>query len=123
MLAESNFYSVAKSEVESTEAGFTKLKAILDVNAEHNIFKGHFPSVPVVPGVCMMQIIKEILEAQLGQETRLKTAANMKFLTVINPLENSSVQLELIYNDALVVNASLFNEGVVYFKFKGQFTH
>ncbi|MET0241823.1 MAG: hypothetical protein ABW174_00055 [Flavitalea sp.] len=122
MLVESNFYSVAKSEVETTDAGLKKLKAVLEVNAQHDIFKGHFPSVPVVPGVCMMQIIKEMLETQLGHETRLKTAANMKFLTVINPLENSSVQLELSFNDALVVNASLYNEGVVYFKFKGQFT-
>ncbi|MET0299183.1 MAG: hypothetical protein ABW036_05460 [Flavitalea sp.] len=122
MLVESNFYSVAKSEVETTDAGLKKLKAVLEVNAQHDIFKGHFPSVPVVPGVCMMQIIKEMLETQLGHGTRLKTAANMKFLTVINPLENSSVQLELSFNDALVVNASLYNEGVVYFKFKGQFT-
>ena len=26
-------------------------------NEAHDIFKGHFPSIPVVPGVCMMQAI------------------------------------------------------------------
>ena len=28
----------------------------LTLNAEHPIFKGHFPNNPVTPGVCMMQI-------------------------------------------------------------------
>ena len=32
----------------------------LTLNAEHPIFKGHFPNNPVTPGVCMMQIVKNL---------------------------------------------------------------
>ncbi len=33
---------------------------------EHEIFKGHFPGNPVMPGVCMIQIIKELTEILIG---------------------------------------------------------
>ena len=106
----------------SQVSGEGKLTGVLEFDPGHAIFKGHFPGVPVVPGVCMMQMVKEMLENAIGVETMLRKAMSMKFLTLINPLVNRSVQFEINYTDELQVNASLFNEGVVYFKFKGGFT-
>ena len=105
----------------SQESGEGKLTGVLEFDPGHAIFKGHFPGVPVVPGVCMMQMVKEMLENSIGSETRLGKAMSIKFLSLINPLVNRSVQFEIIFNGELQVNASLFNEGVVYFKFKGNF--
>ncbi|MBQ0740088.1 3-hydroxyacyl-ACP dehydratase, partial [Aquimarina celericrescens] len=34
----------------------------ITINKNHKIFKGHFPGNPVTPGVCMIQIIKELAE-------------------------------------------------------------
>jgi hypothetical protein len=52
-------------------------------------------------------------------------AEHIKFLNVINPQQTSSVQLDLKYtildNKHANVIASLFNEEIVYFKFKGLF--
>jgi len=99
------------------------VQASLELNPSHIIFEGHFPQTPVVPGVCMMQIVKEVLEDVIKKETRVVNAAHMKFLTVINPQETKTVQLDLKYipreNKQIEIVASLFNEGVVYFKFKG----
>jgi 3-hydroxyacyl-[acyl-carrier-protein] dehydratase len=103
----------------------TEIWAELRINANHKIFEGHFPNQPVVPGVCMMQMIKEILEQVIGKETNLVQAADMKFLAVINPIENNLIHASIKYatDEAGAVNvvASLFMDELVHFKFKGQF--
>jgi 3-hydroxyacyl-[acyl-carrier-protein] dehydratase len=38
------------------------VKAKIAINKRHRIFDGHFPGLPVVPGVCMLQIVREIME-------------------------------------------------------------
>ena len=103
----------------------TEIWAELFINANHKIFDGHFPNQPVVPGVCMMQMIKEILELIIGNETNLLQAAYMKFLAVINPQENNIINSSIKYatDKAGVINivASLFKDELVHFKFKGKF--
>ena len=79
MLLEKNFYTVQSF---TNEEGIAK--ASISINAAHEIFKGHFPGQPVVPGVCMTQIVKELLEKAITKETRLLKADHLKFLSVIN---------------------------------------
>ena len=71
----------------------------------------------------MMQIVKEVVEDVIKKETRVVSVAHMKFLTVINPQETKTIQLELKFtardNKEIEIVASIFNEGVIYFKFKG----
>ncbi len=99
----------------------------LSMNPEHPIFEGHFPGFPVVPGVCMIQITKELLEQALGRETRLVTARNLKFLTILNPNENKIIHSELIYDVEESGRISVENclripdGGTVFFKMKGTF--
>jgi len=57
----------------------------VDFNAYHDIFKGHFPGQPVVPGVCMMEMVKELLQTLIGRPLWLRTAGNVKFLQLITP--------------------------------------
>ncbi len=100
------------------------VRTTLELNAAHPIFAGHFPDQPILPGVCMMQIVKEILEEVIGAPTRLMKASEMKFLAVINPNENPSVELELVYTaieDTIKVDATIYNATVKFFKFKGVF--
>ena len=51
----------------------TEIWAELIINSNHKIFEGHFPNQPVVPGVCMMQMIKEITENVIGKPTDRKS--------------------------------------------------
>src|SRR6187431_1766616 len=75
-----------------------KLTGVIQFNTAHSIFEGHFPGQPVVPGVCMIQMIKEIIQERLGVPARLEVADQVKFLTVINPRETGSVKIELSYS-------------------------
>ncbi len=102
----------------------TEIWAEIFINADHKIFDGHFPNQPVVPGVCMMQMIKEITEDVVGKQTNLVQASDMKFLAVINPLENNLIHASIKYatdeSGAINVMASLFKDELVHFKFKAQ---
>ena len=75
-----SFFAILKQE---TTPG--SIKAMLSINKTHDILKGHFPGQPVVPGVCMMQMIKELLEQQLGKKLILRTTGQVKFLRLITP--------------------------------------
>lgn len=113
------FFSFTTPE---TDGGL--LKTTISLNPAHDIFKGHFPGNPIVPGVCMMQMVKEILENQLGKKLRLVKADNIKFLSFINPNEYPQVGLEIkmsTVDEQVKADAQLLNEGVVFLKFKGTF--
>lgn len=64
-------------------------------NAQHPIFKAHFPGKPVVPGVCLMQICKELAELHCGKKMNIKTARNIKFLQMLSPNTHPTVQFSL----------------------------
>ena len=119
-MLQGDFFNINNLET----AGFD-IKADLVINAGHKIFEGHFPGHPVVPGVCMMQMVKEIMEQVFKKKTNLVSAADMKFLAIINPEENTNIQAALKYkmeeNRKMTVWASLFKDDLIYFKFKGVF--
>ncbi len=112
--------------IRDTESSATEIWAELLINTRHKIFEGHFPDQPVVPGVCMMQMVKEILEQVLDQETNLVKAADMKFLAVIDPQVNNLIHTSIKYstgeNGRINIIATLFKDELVHFKFKGEFT-
>ena len=87
-----DFYSILNSE--NVENG---ISVLVKINKAHEIFKGHFPNHPVTPGVCTMQIIKELSENHLGEKLMLKTARNVKFMAIINPEENEDVRFDLSF--------------------------
>ena len=100
------------------------IKATIKLNRDHEIFCGHFPGQPVLPGVCMVQIIKEVLEGTLHFPLMLKKAATIKFLKPVTP-EDKTLQVTLAYNSpdkaSYNVTADLISENDLCFKFRGIF--
>lgn len=101
------------------------IKATLGINADSEILKGHFPGHPIVPGACMLQITKEVLEKVLETPLRLKKADQLKFMAMIDPTNTSEVQLDISYkqteDNTIAANAKLSNIDMVYFKLQGSF--
>ncbi|CAN5819481.1 3-hydroxyacyl-ACP dehydratase [soil metagenome] len=101
------------------------IKATVVIDATHQIFEGHFPGHPVVPGVCMMQMIKEMMEEVIGRKTNLIKAHDLKFLALIDPSHNNNIQVNLKYSmeedGSMIVNATLLKDELIHFKFRGQF--
>jgi 3-hydroxyacyl-[acyl-carrier-protein] dehydratase len=101
------------------------IEATLEINKNNEIFIGHFPGQPVLPGACMLQIVKEVLESTLNTTFRLKKADHIKFLTLIDPGSNNILQLTLSYrladNNNIYVTADLIASKDICFKFRGSF--
>jgi 3-hydroxyacyl-[acyl-carrier-protein] dehydratase len=111
--------------ISKLEHGDGVISAMLDINKDCEIFKGHFPGHPVVPGACMLQIVKEVLEKALEVSIRLKKADHLKFISMIDPGNTLSVALDIAYKIVeegdIAVTAKLMNGEVVCFKFQGRF--
>lgn len=63
----------------------------IQLDANHFIYQAHFPGEPITPGVCIIQIAKELLEEHLNQKFNIKMIKNVKFLNVISPVERPQI--------------------------------
>lgn len=119
MTLKDDFYKVkAKSMAEN------KINALIELNPSHEIYKGHFPQQPIVPGVCQMHILKEFLEEATGKKLQTGNGDNIKFTGMIIPDQTPLINLELSYQDKdgmLAAEARLFSGETVFTKYKGKF--
>jgi 3-hydroxyacyl-[acyl-carrier-protein] dehydratase len=110
-------------EVSIHDAQVEKYRFVLELNPAHPVYEGHFAGNPVVPGVCQVQMISEVLALTQGFPVRLVHADNVKFMTLMVPEKNRVVDLLLSIkktgNETISVNASMQNGEVVFIKFKG----
>ena len=61
------------------------------LDEKHFIYQAHFPGEPVTPGVCIIQIAKELLEDHLQHDFVIRQVKNVKFLSVISPIKTPRV--------------------------------
>ena len=69
----------------------------------------------------MLQIVRELMEVTAEKELKLTEADNMKFLSVINPEQNTDVDVTINYSEEagkFIINATLFAGTVTFFKLK-----
>lgn len=118
----SDLYTIEQS---GRDVNGKRLTALIRLNPTHEIFKGHFPGNPVVPGVCIIQILKEILMGQLGNSLVYNNLGSIKYFSVINPemngLLNFEIELKETGGDVTLFNARIYFESVVYCRLKGDF--
>ena len=108
-----DFYKILSEEKISD----SKYVITILVNEKHDVFKGHFPGNPIMPGVCMIQIIKELTESITKSTLMIQTLSNVKFMALINPEATPELRLELDVvtsedNLVKVKNTTYFNETV-----------
>jgi len=122
--------------IDDWQPGNGLARAILRINWGHPIFEGHFPDRPVVPGACLLQVVKELVSMAIGSEVRLTRADQIKFISMIGPDLDETVWMNLTWNQAQQARADLPPEGPpngwqvtvegthagdVCFRFKGSF--
>lgn len=91
-MLEKSLYTVIKAETAEDSH-----HVLVSLNPGHEIFKAHFPGNPILPGVCLLQMALEILNARFGRDLRLLQARNIKFLKVIDPFEHPQVEFVIRY--------------------------
>ena len=117
-----NLYNISEFKVHGNE-----FSASIGFDPTHEIFSGHFPGQPVVPGVCLIHIVKEIANMISEKDVFLTEGSNIKFLKVIAPGENAKLQIQGTLTpeaaEQIKITAKIFTEDSVFFKFLGRFNN
>jgi 3-hydroxyacyl-[acyl-carrier-protein] dehydratase len=99
--------------------------ATLQINKDAEIFIGHFAGQPVLPGACMLQMVKEVLQSALSISFRLQKASYIKFISLIDPRVHDCLQLRLTYqlakDNIVEITADMIAQKAICFKFRGSF--
>lgn len=81
---------------QESENGF---EGRLSVNSAHAVYRAHFPSMPVTPGVCLLQLAGELLAERLQRPLYLKTVKNAKFLALLLPESEKQIVCQYVKVD------------------------
>ena len=96
------------------------------INKDWPIYKAHFPGHPITPGVCIVQMIQELLQVLVGRELSLIKAKNVKYLAIISPEEVSELNvsfplIEEQEDGSLKVHAQVAGGETIYTKLSATF--
>lgn len=82
MKLQDNLYTITSQEQQEGRSAFS-----LKLHPEWPIYKAHFPGHPITPGVCLVQMVQELLQLMLGRQLALRKAKNIKYLAIVSPEE------------------------------------
>ena len=94
-----NFYTILSSE--SSDSTIWTIQVKLN------------PGHPVVPGVCLLQLIKECVEDIRQQKLQIAQVSSCKFLSAINPIETPHISVALTFKEIEEGTLQLQAEGSV----------
>lgn len=92
-------------QIEKMGSSGNQSNFIAKVDSSHNIFKGHFPENPVVPGVCTMAMVKECCEMILSRSLRYDSVREVKFLSAIVPTLHSELLVNVEVDEQMNLKA------------------
>lgn len=110
--------------IEEFSTSENKVQALIRLNPEHEVYKGHFPGQPVLPGVIQLQIVKEIMEKAVIQKLLLSEMVFAKYLKMITPDKSQVLSLIIdfsIKENSYKFSAAIKDEGSIYLNVKGVF--
>ena len=87
-----NYYTILNKDIKGQQAIY-----LIELNAAHEIFKGHFPDFPLLPGVVQIELLKDLLERSIGETLELKEAKNIKYLGMIDPKEQQQLKVNIAW--------------------------
>lgn len=88
MQLKNNLYKIIRKEEVDRVVNYT-----IELSPSCVIYAAHFPGEPITPGVCIVQMGKELVELQLSEQCStpcklmITKVKNVKFLSVISPDE------------------------------------
>lgn len=69
-------------------------KKCFKFTGEERFFRGHFPGAPILPGVVQLELAHKAAEEMLGMPLVLKAVKRMKFVNVIEPTDEVTLELD-----------------------------
>ncbi len=122
MTLQDNLFTIASRQKDEATAVYRVI-----ICPDWPIYKAHFPGHPVTPGVCIVQMVQELLQDLLGCELCLRQAKNVKYVAIISPEEVSALtvtfsKVEAQPDGSVKVQAQVTNGETVYTKLSATFS-
>ncbi len=114
------FYTVISTEKHTDlQTDFT-----IEINANHAIFEGHFPNMPVTPGVVQLEIAKQLIAKMIGHEVVLSKMSACKYTAILNPNQTPTVvfKLNLTPNEEGIKATIIVEQETVFSKINATYT-
>jgi 3-hydroxyacyl-[acyl-carrier-protein] dehydratase len=88
------------------EIEISKYIGFATINQEDIILKAHFPNMPIIPGVMLLNLIRKMVSIVTNKNLILTNADNVKFIKPIIP-ETNKIDITVEFN--LTNNNSSYN--------------
>jgi 3-hydroxyacyl-[acyl-carrier-protein] dehydratase len=75
--------------------GVVHHEAPICIGSDHPALPGHFPGLPVVPGVVLLDRLVQAAESHLGRPLQIVGLAGAKFLAPLLPEQRALCSLEI----------------------------
>ena len=115
---------IIKSIEKSNDSGQIRV----ELNPKHEVYKGHFPEFPIMPGVLQVEMLKDLFGQLLEKKIQLTSSKSIKYLGMIDPNQVSELEIDLKYKsveDKWSLKATIKNANpdlaFIYMKFSGVF--
>jgi 3-hydroxyacyl-[acyl-carrier-protein] dehydratase len=121
MLLKDTFYTLLRSE----QVSGTQSVHHAALRPDSPIYNGHFPGKPVTPGVCEIELTKELAILQTGRKLLLSTINLCRFKAVASPAvcPEVTVTMELTPSDTgYKMVANVVAGETIYMEIKAELT-
>lgn len=81
-----NLYNIIREE---------ENKTVIQLDKDNVIFKVHFEGNPILPGACMTEICRELIERKSNKKLNIKNIKNIKFLQLVSPREHCEILFDI----------------------------
>ena len=111
--------------IKSQQVDGNEVRYLICFNADHEILKGHFPSNPIIPGACIIQIISELVSQHIGYDVSMSEAKKIKFTNPIKPDNDKEVLfiISLSTTDkGIITSVTVSKEEIIFAKISATFS-
>lgn len=118
MLLEDRLYHLDSWHAEEGQAEFS-----ISLLADCDVYRGHFPGHPVCPGVCEMQLLKELVAHAVGSQLTISHIKRCRLTAVATPTACPKLRVEAQISKSgtqVAVVATMADAEKQYMDFKGE---
>ena len=104
-------------------AGTEKTLFIISLNPDCEVYEGHFPGIPISPGACNIQMIKECAESIAGKHLFMNNLQHCRLTTLITPLVYPQVEVTIFMEkkaDVYKLKATIGKGEEIYLELKAE---
>jgi 3-hydroxyacyl-[acyl-carrier-protein] dehydratase len=91
----------------------------------HPVYQGHFPGQPVTPGVCIVGMLRDLMQQALKRQLIMSEARMVKFHNPLKPIAGLEVSVNITYRyvdaDSFAIKATVRDEEITFCSLNAQY--